>query len=116
MKKYQKANLGFQKITDENLLTLADTVIRAMTDNDSFPDPNPNLGDVEDEKDAFAEKLAIARRKGSPYDTAIKNEVREGLEKILSQLAFYVNKTDDGNIAILLSSGFEVSIYRSAVL
>lgn len=116
MKKYQKANLGFQRITDENLLTLADTVIRAMTDNESFIDPNPSLEDVESTKEDFTEKLANARRKGSPYDTAIKNEVREKLEKILSQLAFYVNTTADGNIAVLLSSGFHISRYRSTIL
>lgn len=116
MKKYQKANLGFQRVSDENLVTLADTVIRAMTDNDSFLDPSPKLEDVEVVKDSFIAKLARARRKGSPYDTARKNEVREDLEKILSQLAFYVNTTADGNLSILLSSGFDISKYRSAIL
>jgi len=116
MKKNQKANFSFQKLTDGNLQTLADTVVHAMTDNPNFPNPTPSLDDVITEKNDFREKLAAARRRGSPYDTARKNEVRVKLEKILSQLAFYVNTVADGNFAILLSSGFEISKYRSAVL
>lgn len=116
MKKYQKANLGFQRMSDENLQILADTVVIAMTDNENFLDPMPSLEDVGIAKELFREKLAGARRRGSPYETAIKNEARESLEKILAPLAFYVNTIADGNIAILLSSGFDISKYRTSIL
>lgn len=116
MKKFQKANRGFSKITDESLQILSSTVLQAMTDNEYFVDPSPTLEVLEEYSDAYIEKLSIARRRGSPYDTAVKNELRKELEKVLSELAFYVNKIADGNIAVLLSSGFELSKYRSSML
>src|SRR5690625_6255637 len=38
------------------------------------------------------------------------------MERILGELAFYVNKISQGNLPMMLSSGFEVSKYRANVL
>lgn len=109
MKKFQKAKGGFQRKNDQDLLVLSQTVHLAMTDNDNFPNPMPDLQELEVAMEDFTGKLAIANRRGSPYDTATKNESREELEKVLAALAFYVNRTADGVFSILLSSGFKLS-------
>lgn len=105
----QQALGGFRRVSDETLLVRAKTVLQAMTDNPSFEDPDPTLEDVGVVVDDFDEKLAMANRRGSPMDTAIKNESRTALEAVLKRLAFYVTYTADGNLSQLLSSGFDIS-------
>lgn len=109
MKRVPKALSGFKRLSDEHFSTLASTVYNAMESNTYFAMPSPELEDVKDVIDEFNEKLSLARRKGSPYDTAVKNEARHELEKVLAELAFYVNKVAEGNLPVLLSSGFQVS-------
>src|SRR5690606_726898 len=109
MKRTPKALSGFKRWSDEQFSTLASTVYNAMESNPYFKTPLPELEDVKTVIDVYDEKLAMARRKGSPYDTAVKNEVRLELEKTLAELAFYVNKVAEGNLPMVLSSGFQVS-------
>lgn len=116
MKKYQKVNSGFRRLTDENLLVLSETVLGALAENHYFPEPNPPLSEIQPAIEEYTEKLAIARRRGSPQDTAEKNESRLIVEKHLRELAFYVNTIARGNLAVMLSSGFEISRYRRSVL
>ncbi len=96
---------GFSKIADDELATLGLTVITAMTANPNFETPVPALTDVQLVVDDFREKLA-GTRKGSPLDTSEKNYSRQTLEGELKKLAFYVNTTADGELHVVLSSGF----------
>jgi len=116
MRTNQKVNLGFTRYSDENVLVIAQTVLAAMTDNANFPEPTPILTEFKDVVDEFADKLSDARKRGSPYDTAAKNEARRVLEDNLAELGFYVNKVAKGNLPAMLSSGFPVSKYRNKVL
>src|SRR5690606_32836012 len=105
---------GFRSAKDEELLVRGSTVLQALTDNAHFPDPTPPLTDLETHLQDFQDKLSIARRRGSPQDTAIKNDSRKVLESTLKQLAFHVSMISDGSLQMLLSSGFEVSGYPRA--
>lgn len=116
MKTIQKVNLGFTRFRDERLVVIGQTVIAAMDNNANFSEPTPTLEEFEEVFNEFAHKLAEARKRGSPYDTAAKNEARKVLEDKLAELAFYVNKVAKGNLATMLSSGFPVSKYRNSVL
>lgn len=101
-----KALIGFSKMKDDELLVIGTTVINAMRGNSNFPSPVPDLDDVQDLLDDFTGKLAIARKRGSPEDTAIKDETRVDLQRILQKLGYYVNSVADGKLSTLLSSGF----------
>ena len=116
MRTRQKVNLGFTHYSDENVLVIAQTVLAAMTDNANFDEPTLPLIEFKEVLDEFADKLSEARKRGSPYDTAAKNEAREILEGNLAELAFYVNKVAKGNLPTMLSSGFPISRYRNSVL
>lgn len=59
--------------------------------------------------DDFSAKLTAARRRGSPEETALKNESRLPLEASLRELGYYVNGTAQGHLSTLLSSGFSTS-------
>lgn len=110
----QQALGGFRQVNDDELLVRGSTVLQALTDNAFFPTPNPSLADLESKLQEFQEKLSVARRRGSPQDTAAKNDCRVELENVLKQLAFYVSMEADGSLQKLLSSGFDVSRYPRA--
>src|SRR5690625_7504663 len=74
------------------------------------------MEEVKELNNNYSEKLALTRKRVSTYDTATKNETRKSMERILGELAFYVNKISQGNLPMMLSSGFEVSKYRANVL
>ncbi len=102
---------GFKNHKDDELLVRATTVLQAMDNNVFFATPEPALATVTPLVNDFQEKLANCRRKGSPQDTAAKNASRETLCRILKQLAFYVSQVANGDLSILLSSGFVLSSY-----
>ncbi len=106
-----QARGGFRNFPDDELLVQAETVIQAMTGNANFPDPTPDLADVATARDDFAAKLAVARKRSGPEETALKNDARLVLGDLLKRLAFYVSTTADGNLAMLLSSGFRTTAY-----
>ncbi|MBL1408222.1 fibronectin type III domain-containing protein [Sphingobacterium sp. C459-1T] len=101
-----KALIGFGGMLDDQLLMAATTILAAMTGNANFPTPTPALEDVQDLLDDFSTKLAAARKRGSPEDTAIKDESIPALVSILQKLGYYVNSVADGKLSVLLSSGF----------
>ena len=105
----QKALGGFSRDSDETILVKGRTVQLAMTDNPNYPTPEPALDAVRDVVNDFEQKLAMAKRRGSPEDTALKNQARKAMQQTLKRLAFYVTQTADGDLAKLLSSGFSVS-------
>lgn len=109
-----KALIGFSKTKDDELLVMATTVINAMRGNSNFPTPIPDLDDIQDVVDDFVAKLAIARKRGSPEDTAIKDEVKLELKQILQKLGYYVNSVADGKLSTLLSSGFPTNATATA--
>jgi hypothetical protein len=101
---------------DDELMVAANTIIGAMTDNDHFPTPTPTLADVQVLLDDFTAKLAIARKRGSPEDTAIKDDSKALLAGALQKLGYYVNSTADGHLATVLSSGFPTNAPSTATL
>lgn len=104
-----KALIGFVKMKDDELMILGNTVINAMTGNSNFTTPSPALDDIKTLLEDFSVKLAIARKRGSPEDTARKDESKEPLAEALQQLAYYVNSVAKGHLSTLLSSGFPTS-------
>ncbi|WP_282638716.1 fibronectin type III domain-containing protein [Sphingobacterium thalpophilum] len=101
-----KALIGFGKMKDDELVISCNTIIGAMTGNAKYPAPTPELTDIQILLDDFTAKLAVARKRGSPEDTALKDESRSPLIVAMQQLGYYVNSVDQGHLSTLLSSGF----------
>lgn len=106
-----QARGGFTNVPDDELLVQSNTVLQAMDGNANFPVPVPELAEVTAARDDFAAKLAIARKRSGPEETSAKNDARQTLAGLLKRLAFYVTTTADGNLTVLLSSGFRTSAY-----
>ncbi len=106
-----QARGGFKHTPDDELLVQAETVLAAMDGNANFATPVPALAAVTAAKEDFSAKLAIARKRSGPEETELKNQSRDALAELLKQLAFYVSTTAAGNLAVILSSGFQATAY-----
>jgi len=93
--------------SDPMLLTDAQTITTSLTGNPAFTTPNPPLSDVTAAKDEFAMALANAANGGIEL-TAIKNDKRAVLVALLRNLATYVQVACNGDLTVLLSSGFPI--------
>lgn len=78
-----------------------------MTGNTSFPTPDPALTEVTTANNDFATALANAADGGITL-TAIKNDKRAALVALLRDLANYVQVACNGDLTVLLSSGFPI--------
>jgi hypothetical protein len=82
-------------------------VLQWMTNNPSYPNPAPALGTVQTAFDTYKVATADASQ-GGKQNTAVRNARREELNGLLRQLASYVSATANGNLEVLMSSGFPV--------
>jgi hypothetical protein len=93
--------------SDALLLTDTETILANMTGNPAFATPDPTLSEVTTAKTEFATALANAANGGIEL-TAIKNDKRAALAALLRNLASYVQVACNGDLTVLLSSGFPI--------
>jgi hypothetical protein len=92
-------------------ITYAESIVKGMTDNPSFPAPTPVLSTVTQAIDDLqvAETAALSRTKGA---VATRNEKRMALVQLLQQTKAYVQTAADANrenaISIVQSAGMVV--------
>ena len=103
--------VGFQRMGDDELATEAGAIKEAMIGNADFTQPSPPLTDVETDLDDYRLKLNVSRRKGSPYETTLKNQAKDKLAETLRQLGAYVNIVAKGDLALIQSAGFKPSSF-----
>jgi len=104
----QKISVSFSHYSDANLKAKADFILQSMTGNAAFVAPIPTLADLQTAITNFGDALTTA----STLDrnaVAQKNQCREILEGILSQLGMYVMFIANGDVAILISSGYTLT-------
>jgi hypothetical protein len=78
-----------------------------MPSSQHYPSPTPTLAEVTTALNEFSEAVANAAA-GGKLLTAIKNEKRSALVTQVRNLANYVQTACNGDLAILLSSGFPI--------
>lgn len=101
-----KAAIGFLHTHgDDTLIGSVKAVINGLTNNPSFATPAPTLETVSAALDAFITAVAEAVN-GGKGQIAAKRARRAELVSLVRQLASYVTVTSNGDIKILLSSGF----------
>jgi hypothetical protein len=98
--------LGFQRYTDQEIVTLAGAVIQGMTGNAAFPNPPVELAAAQTALDEYSAALA-ANLHGGATATATKNNKRDALTGILEKLGHYVQTHSNNDREVLLSSGFQ---------
>ena len=108
-----KVSLGFATISDQELDNFAQGVINGMTGNDTYPEPPVTIAALQTASDDFTAGLAAAKL-GGPAATAAKNNSRATLMGMLRQLAAYVQMNSNGDLVLLLGSGFEAQGTKGA--
>ena len=104
----QKVTTNFGKYKDTDLNQKAQHIVDSLTGNAHFPTPAPALTVLQTAITDYANALAKAVD-GSKEDTVLKNQARDGLEKLLVKLALYVQLNSNDDPAIILRSGFDIS-------
>jgi hypothetical protein len=96
------------KYADSDLTIKTGHIVEKMTDNTNFATPDPALANITAGNNALIAAMAKVQN-GSKEDTVIKNNCRSTLETMLKSEADYVQRTSNGDEAIILSSGFDVN-------
>jgi hypothetical protein len=100
-----KLNSGFSKLSDDEFDDKALAIWTALTNNPSFPDPIPKLGDLLNFIQAY--QTALAMPPGQPRDEAVA-EKRATLANSLDKLARNLELTTNVTDAMLATSGFDL--------
>ena len=93
--------------SDAVLITRTGGIITAMTGNAHYPTPAPGLPAVQTALDEFIVAVNDAAD-GGVVLTAIKNAKRAALVALLRQLASYIQVTCNGDMTVLLTSGYPI--------
>lgn len=101
-----RTSLAFARLPDAALNSFAETVVTRMTGNAAFSDPPFIMMDVGAQQVLFGNAI-VAAANGGKQATATKNALREHLIEMLRGDAAYVTSAAGGDLALLLSSGYD---------
>lgn len=93
--------------SDAKLITRVGGIVTSMTGNASYTTPEPSMPDMAASLGAFQTAVSNAEGGGVTL-TAIKREKRTALVALTRQLASYVQVACNGDMAVLVSSGFPI--------
>lgn len=106
--KFDRVNSGFNGLSDKVFATKANSIVTAMPGNSNFPQTVPAIADVAVSLTQYTDALATAQLREKTA-VAIKDQARLDLTMMLVQLASSVNNIANGDRAMLVSSGFDLS-------
>ncbi|HEY3931655.1 MAG TPA: hypothetical protein VGM58_04730 [Verrucomicrobiae bacterium] len=103
-----KTSITFLTADSDALLIIdTNTIMTMMTGNASYPAPSPMLAPVKAALNDFSTSLANAADGGLTL-TSLKNDKRAVLVALLRELANYVQSACNGDLTVLMSSGFPI--------
>lgn len=114
MNRVQKILVDFSKFTTKDLLDKTQTIIDSLTWNTSIPIPQPTTVVLQAAKDDLS-AASTAANTGGKKDKVIRDQKQDALIALLKQEAIYVTMIANGDTAIMLSGGFDISKIPSPV-
>lgn len=119
----RKALISFAGLEDTYVHLIAARVLLKLTGNANYPfptndtvppltqppDPAPPTPNLTDANALYFTKLLNSGHQASTADNNAKDEARVIVEGMLNKWAVYVNLRADGNLAKLLTSGFDLN-------
>ena len=105
IKKMIKALLDFTQKTPDQLLAQGYAIVKALTGNVNFPNTPVDLTALKTTLDSFAAVMADAKD-GSKKAIVVRNQIGEGIVRMLRVLAFYVELNCKDDMNTFLTSGF----------
>ena len=107
--------IPINKIHQSELVTTSRRVLEKMEGNEIFMPPPPALSKLKEAIPDLQAALVNALGRDSEM-IAIKNNKKEMVQDLLTELADYVTKTCNGDLTLLLSSGFYIITDTPGVL
>jgi hypothetical protein len=103
-----RPSLGFTRLLHANLLTRARTILASMVGNAAYPNPPFLLAVFETILQQYADAISAALD-GSKKAIAERQKLRDEVLSKLRLLGAYVEAACNGDLSVLLSSGFEAA-------
>jgi hypothetical protein len=103
-----KVALSFNRLSDADLSAFTNNINTCMTGNAVFAKPPVAYTDLSKLLDTF-DKAVSAARGGDSAMIAVKTNARNALLAALQKLAAFVQIVADGDMAVLLASGFSAN-------
>ncbi|MFA6924533.1 MAG: fibronectin type III domain-containing protein [Bacteroidales bacterium] len=100
-----KVLLDFIKLSVPDLIEFARNFVTKTTGNTNFTTPDVPVAQVTTAVNVL-ESAYVAAQDGGRQKTELKRTARVALETLLYKEADYVERTAAGNVAVILSSGF----------
>jgi len=97
---------------DGDLAAACNRILTAMTGNAGYSAPVPTLASLTTAHDAFV--AAVQANDGGSKAVVARNQARTTLALAMRRLAAYVQHACEGNLLVLLASGFPAQRQRSA--
>ena len=108
-----RAVMGFNAMTDANLVLFANGVLKGLTGNASFPNPTVSLTTLGNDITAHSNASTAALDGGKNAKTASK-KTKKAVVNDLRQLAMYAESNCNEDMAIFTTSGFTARAKPSA--
>ena len=105
-----KVRLGLKKMSVLDKIALATRIVTAMTGNPNFPAPVPALADITAVKIGMQTVYnnALTLRQQSNAATYLQAKKEKEIDRILTQVALYVENISAGNDTKISSAGMSV--------
>ena len=109
-----RLNLKNLSITDK--LAKGRQIVTAMTNNTSFPSPNPPLTEITTALDELTQAFALVQAAKSEVSTRVvtQENAEARLDQGLTKLAAYVESIAGTDHSLITSAGMEIKASRSA--
>ena len=109
-----RLNLKGLSVTDK--IAKGRQIVTAMTNNASFPNPNPPLTEVTSSLDELTQAFALVQSAKSEVTTRVvtQDNAVEKVDQALTKLAAYVESIAGKDDTLITSAGMETKASRSA--
>lgn len=111
-----RIRLNLKKLSITDKIAKGQQIVTAMTNNSSFPNPNPPLPDMTSALEGLAQAFAAVQSARSDVTTKVASQdnAESKVDQMLTQLASYVESVAGKDDALITSIGIETKASRSA--
>lgn len=111
-----RVRLNLKSLTVTEKVAKGRQIVTAMTDNASFPNPNPPLPDMTAALDELSQAYALVQAAKSEVSTRVVSQDNAGtkVDQLLTKLASYVESIAGKDDTLITSAGMETKASPSA--
>lgn len=111
-----RIRLNLKKLSITDKIAKGQQIVTAMTNNTSFPNPNPPLPDMTSALEGLAQAFAAVQSARSDVTTKVASQdnAESKVDQMLTQLASYVESVAGKDDTLITSIGIETKASRSA--